>query len=636
MVMKSSMQHSLFINLKSKVSALKSFFFVFILPILSFAQTPVPSKPDSTQAAPPQGPIGKLVQILNADQIVGSPSQRTLSGNVRLQQQNTFLRAQEVIERFASNDLILSGKVWLVQNGDTLTADRIVYNAQTKLANATGNIRISNGKTRIFTSTGLYDAVKKLVTFTVPTRVVDSTAVITAKRGTFSNEDKWGRFEGEVRLVDDKTVLTALKGTYNTEFRWGEFEGEVQLKDSTTTLSAEKGVYYRDLKQANFFGNIRLQNPDFYMEADSVTSNRKTDTAFARGQVFLERLDQTVNRDSTARTFLFGTRMLHDNKQKRTLISGNPLALQLRPRRNQPALNDTLFIAAQSMEALEDANGTQVLTARRLVRVLRNDMAARADSVLYQKPSNKPPQTNPSAVRPQPESRSNAVPPSRNRRTRQRSPAPAPQPTPSPPILAQPLTPKPTKEEIQLFKNPLVWSNGSQISGDTLQIKLIEGKPDSLFVRGAAFVARLDSLLNKINQIRGKRLVGKFEQDSLRNAFVSPQAELLYFAKNEENKLSQGIQMQADWMRLYFQQNDLKDLHAYKPTGKAYDVEILPAPFELSGFKWMPDQKPNRQQFPFSLKRNEQLRTRLKGIRIETSKQATTPQQPKTSPKFVN
>ena len=540
----------------------------------AWSQTVRPTLAPADTTQKPAGPIGRVVQVLNADRAEGSTTGRTLMGNVRLQQGNTYLWAQSVQESFASDLISLSGAVRLVQNGDTLTARKIVYNTRSKQAVASGDLRLSNGKTRIFTDTATYDAEIKLVHFTVGARIVDSTTVITARKGVFSNEDKWGRFESDVRLVDGKTVLTAIKGSYNTTFRWGEFEGNVQLADSSVTLAAQKGVYYRDLKEALFFGNVRIQHPDFYMEADSLTSNRKSDTAFARGHVFMQRIEKTKDGrpDSLSHTFLFGRQMYHQNKIRYTWVQGKPLVVQLKTD-PQTAKTDTLFMASRKLEVRQFPDDSQQMNAFGGVTMWRGSFSAKADSVAYLKP--------------------------------------------------KPLAGTPSQDRIRLFRKPIVWAEGSQITGDTLRLHLREGKPDSLFVDGNAFVARMDSLIQKINQLSGKKMVGQFEQDSLRTLFIQPQAELIYFTKDDQKALSNGIRMQSQNMRLTFQKGELSGMDAVKPQGSVYDIGILPEPFQLQGFLWLPDQRPEKSDFNLLLEDWARIQARL---------QAPTVYEPRTEP----
>lgn len=517
---------------------------------------------DTTQTR--SGPIGKLVDILNADQTIGTTTSRTLRGNVSLRQENTLLRAQEVVERFDSNLITLRGKVWMVQNGDTLTADQIVYNTLNKQAKASGNIRVSNGQTRIFTTAGEYDAQTKLVHFTTGARIIDSTAVITARRGRFSNQDKWGNFEGDVKLVDGKTILTATKGSYNTTYKWGEFEGNVRLMDDKMVLTATKGVYYRELQEAFFYGNVELQHPDFFLQADSVTHNRKTDISFARGKIKLERYEKKMARKATetvqpARTFLFGGSLYHNNASKSSVLRGNPLVVRLKPTKEDTAVLDTLLLAARILEVNEPEEGYQHMVIRGQTRMRQGTFAARSDSSRYTKWNREPD----------------------------------------------------FREEIQLFGAPLVWSRQNQISGDTLRMVLKDGKPDSLSVFGNAFVAQMDSVLNKINQLRGKKLFGFFEQDTLRSVTIFPQAEALYFSKNDQKKLSQGIQLKSDQLYLTFEKENIKTLDALKPDGVIYDAEIIPENFQLNGFNWQPDKRPQYKEFPVTDEQWRWIRKRI-------------------------
>ena len=77
-------------------------------------------------------------------------------------------------------------------------------------------------------------------------------------------------------------------------------------------------------------------------------------------------------------------------------------------------------------------------------------------------------------------------------------------------------------------KNPVLWSNNSQITGDEIHIKINDKKIDSLIILNNSFVAEQDSLnLKNFNQLKGIRLEGKFGLNGLEEIDLIKNTEMI-------------------------------------------------------------------------------------------------------------
>ncbi|NEN24346.1 LPS export ABC transporter periplasmic protein LptC [Cryomorpha ignava] len=86
---------------------------------------------------------------------------------------------------------------------------------------------------------------------------------------------------------------------------------------------------------------------------------------------------------------------------------------------------------------------------------------------------------------------------------------------------------------IHMYKNPVLWSENLQITGDTIQIKSVEGAIENLYVFEHAFmVNKIDSVM--YNQIKGKRLTGYFRDNDLYKVLIRGNGQSLYYAAEEK------------------------------------------------------------------------------------------------------
>lgn len=85
---------------------------------------------------------------------------------------------------------------------------------------------------------------------------------------------------------------------------------------------------------------------------------------------------------------------------------------------------------------------------------------------------------------------------------------------------------------IRMYRNPALWSEELQITGDYMEIKAYGGSVDLLFVRDDAFM--IDKAAEgKFNQIKGRNLTGYFRDNELYKALVQGNAESFYYATEE-------------------------------------------------------------------------------------------------------
>ena len=146
----------------------------------------------------------------------------------------------------------------------------------------------------------------------------------------------------------------------------------------------------------------------------------------------------------------------------------------------------------------------------------------------------------------------------------------------------------------QMFKDPILWSNESQITGDSIQLlsNTETEKLDSLKVLQNAFIIQKDSI--GYNQIKGRNLYGKFEDNDLRFINIIGNSEVIQFVRNE-NKTLIGIN-KTTCSRISFILKDSEIQSAKfseQADGETFPPSKLPENVrKLRGFKWRGDERP--------------------------------------------
>lgn len=426
---------------------------------------------------------------LRADSLIsatlGGEAVRQLVGRVQLVQDSTVLQARRATEYLARREILFVGEVVIMDQGDTLRADEVLYDRDRKVGEATGRVRLTDGEVLVLAPAGRYFADEKRSVFTDGVTLVDSATTVVSAAATYFSDDARAELVGDVRLTDDRT----------------------------------------------------------YLEADSVTYLRDEEVSRARGDVFIERFGDPDDAaaDTTGRTLLFGQRAYHDARADVSRLTGDPLLVQLQAD-SSGAPADTLLIRAAVLEASR-VDSLQRLVAVDAVRIWQRDLAAVADSVVYER-----------------------VGEAGERR-----------------------------QESRLFGGPMAWFEANQVSGDTLRVVGRGQGVDTLFVRENAFVAQQDTVLGRLQQLQGRHLVGRFRDDSLRTLTVGPNAEAIYYLRDDDEAAAGGVEASADRIVFHFAGGELVRTSVLDGVeGTYYPEAALPDPFRLSRFVWAPERRPEK------------------------------------------
>jgi len=280
-----------------------------------------------TPAGPDPGETDRV--LVNADSLSAKTRDgervQELFRNVFVRQDTTRLESDYALRYLTRDELLFTDNVVIYERGDTLRADTVWYNKRTKVGRARGNVRMTDGD-----------------------------VTVRAPRATYDADEKRAVFPDSVALVDDDRVLRA---------QWGR--------------------YWSDNKRAEFKGRVRLTDPETYMEADSLTYYRDTERSVATGDVFVRRTGDggAEAADSTDRTYLFGDWV--DNQEQRRYSRVEGRALLIRVRMDTAGMpRDTLIVRAHRLDA-QRSDSHRRLVAVDSVRTWQSDLAAVADSAVY-------------------------------------------------------------------------------------------------------------------------------------------------------------------------------------------------------------------------------------------------------------
>lgn len=150
---------------------------------------------------------------------------------------------------------------------------------------------------------------------------------------------------------------------------------------------------------------------------------------------------------------------------------------------------------------------------------------------------------------------------------------------------------------VNFYRMPVLWSEGNQISADSLRILNKNNKPDKIILRENSFVISKDSVGN-YNQMKGKYIDAFLKDGKMDKVLVEGNAETIYFQLKEDKTLIGMYKIICGSVKAEFELGkDLSEVTFYKQI----DGDLIP-PHELEdgskklvGFLWRDDERPNRK-----------------------------------------
>jgi lipopolysaccharide export system protein LptA len=173
---------------------------------------------------------------------------------------------------------------------------------------------------------------------------------------------------------------------------------------------------------------------------------------------------------------------------------------------------------------------------------------------------------------------------------------------------------------VRFYIKPIIWTQGSQLTADTVYLQLKNKKLDNMDLIRSSFIVNTQGDSTYFNQVSGKKIRGVFNNNKLSMLYVDGNAESIYFdfEGNKPSKLNHIINSRT---RIHLKENK-PNIIAFigKPDGMVYPIEGLKDDQKiLKGFIWKPKERPVSKE------------SIIPGLRGK-SKKTVSPPKPKTTP----
>jgi len=619
-----------------------------LLPVFCFLLfiTPALAQKQDTSTVP--------VRIVNMDTITviktDTGEYNHLKGNVILQQGTDTLYCDSALMNNTTHNFEGFGHVRIAQQGGTHgTSEYLKYTTQTKTAFMSGNVQMTDGKNNLESAEVTYDMAKKIAVYDKGGRLHNDSTSVTSRTGEYNIPLKQARFKHNVVIIDTQYRIKSEDVEYNTETKVTNFYAHsVVTRDSgRSVLETSDGWYDGKLGKAHFKGFSGIWNNGQYIESDSILNyDRQTGYGLAISSF----PGRVITIDTGHHSRLFCGRAEYYQKQRKLWATNKPVLEQVNGKDTLYMRADTFYSAPMvksrrslvvSRQSVADSgilgnDSTRVLnqhggrqgsglkSAKDSVEEVAYDLPMPVASTRYHVPLSASDTGYVENVKHKalPEKKKEEKKKGKKNKKEsmemmQVATADSASADTTAPLYfigyhhvllfsdsmqgkCDSVCYTRADSMIRMMINPIVWSHKSQITGDTILLQLDSSTLRKMYVPNNAFVASQSGpeKAHLWDQVQGKTLTAFFDSGAIKQIIVKPDAQCIYYVKDEKGAYMDIDQGNSMKMFIYFADQKMKNIkfdkepkHVLTPLEKA-DLPNM----KLSKFKWLDSQKPRSKE----------------------------------------
>lgn len=543
-------------------------------------QTPVTNK--SAQQQPSKKTGRKLVELKAANEIQKRENfePQILIDSVILYHDGAYLFCDSAYYDDKQNSFEAFSNVRMEQ-GDTLFlyGNYMLYDGNTKMVMVRENVRLENipQNVTLFTDSLNYDRVNNIGYYFDGGMLIDS---IDNKLTSY-----WGQYEPNINLATfiDSVVLLASNATlysdtlkYNTQTKTALIVSPTTILSDSGTILTDKGWYNTVTDEALLLNQSTVQNKvgDRILRGDSIFYNKAKGYGEVFGNMFLQ--------DTTNHIILRGNYGFYDEKSDYSFATDSAYSIEY-------SQGDSLYLHADTLKLISIVDTVEITSKQNIKE--RTAIPGVSDSIVGDSLDST--SNHPVAIKSLSDDSGTAV-TTEYRKFRElkayhgvrfyRSDLQG---------VCDSMQFNSRDSILYLYKDPVLWNEKNQISGDTIVIFMNDSTIDYVHVRGYSFSIEEKDSVN-FNQIKGRSLKAFFEGKKVRRILVEGNAESIFYPQEDTGNFVGLNWLESSYLEVFLKDGKLDKLKTWpKSTGKMTPMELIaPDQRRLKDFFWYDYLKP--------------------------------------------
>lgn len=484
-----------------------------------------------------------------------------LVGDVQLKQGDSKMYCDSAYLNIETNNVEAFGDVVIVQpDGTRVTGDYLRYIGNEKLAYMIGNVNLTDGKDNLWADQVVYDMTTKVGTYSNGGTLQTGTTTLSSDQGVYNLRSKDARFTQNVLVYDPEYEISSMDMGYNTQTKIVVFYAHSIVTSDKSVLITTCGTYDTEKEIAHFPCRSSSQTEEQYIESDSSYYDRGKGVGLAVGNV--------IAIDTVQKSTLYCGRADIDENAETMLASIKPVLKKMNGDDSLFIRADTFFSApvAKEVDSIEvvkvvgkgkkkkevvqmvadttqvDTVDTRYFTCYHNVMIFSDSLQGCCDSLVY---------TDVDSV-------------------------------------------------MRLIYDPVLWSRKSQITGDTILLYMDSSNLKKMYVPSKSFVVSQSGpeKAQLFDQIQGKTLTGFFHNGVIDEIVVKPNAETIYYSKDDNDAYIGVNEASSARLRIVFKDEQI-DFILFEQDVQQKMTPLLEADLanmKLKRFIWLDEKRPRSLQ----------------------------------------
>ena len=537
-----------------------------------------------------QAQTRKKVEIIHSDlgaydQRIVANAQRLL-GNVNITIDGALMWCDSLYS-YTNNTVDAFSNVHIVR-GDTLNmyADFIHYDPETKLAKARRNVKLIDKQTTLTTDSLDYSMINDLASYNYSGTVKDSTNVLKSIIGQYYVNEKKAYFKKNVDGVTKDYKIKSDTLIYFTDTKQVFIEGPTTIFNEKDTLYAEYGWYDSMKSYTRLTKKPKIWNAKQKVKADSIYYDKENGEGLAMGHARIQDIENSI--------IVVGNRVKYNDITKIASATDSAVLIQY-------SKADSLFLHADYLKTMPDTTPLRKsapdkkIQKKPIAKKVASDslsLASRNSEFKAFSKLHKDSLTSGKLVGDTLHTDSLATKPPKDARL----------------VLAyhkvrffrddmqgkcDSLTYWSKDSTIQMFTNPVIWSNKNQISANYIEMINRSKDPDEIRMKDDAFIISMEDDSLRFNQIKGKNMIGYVRNNELDKIDVSGNGQSNYYARDKNGVIGLN-KAESSNITIYMNKGKVKRIAfikspdgELKPLGQLEEGDKL-----LPGFNWQDELRP--------------------------------------------
>jgi lipopolysaccharide export system protein LptA len=455
----------------------------------------------------------------------------------------------------------LMGDVQFKHENAIMYCDSAYFFSEKNMIDAYGNVNIHQGDTlHLYGDLLTYYGNTKIAEVRKKVRLIDKEITLTTEYLDFKIAEDIGYYINGGKIINEENTLTSNTGHYFAKQKLFYYRGDVVIINPDYVIKSDTLKYNTVTKTAFFLGPTTITSKENFIYCENGWYNTATNISQFNKNAYLKSNKQLVKGDSLyyERNTGIGRAFQHifliDSAQQ-VMITGNYAQYKEKPQYSmitdsavfmQYGDKDTMFVHADTLKSFSDSlNKEKTVRAYFHVKIFKSDLQGKCDSLTYTT----------------------------------------------------------ADSTIRMFIEPVLWSNENQMTSEYIELHLANKKPNTInFYNNSFIISQNDT--GRYSQIKGRKMIGYFKQDSLYKVAVNGNGQTIYYLKNEKDSIIGVNKAESSDLVIYRSNKKIqKIVFLTKPDATLYPLEKAPAgELRLKDFKWYTLSRPKSKNEIFNWK----------------------------------